>query len=51
MIYLFVFDDSLTSYRFTMRTEQLTKSCKSVQKMRVMLGSCKIDTYTRENPK
>ena len=28
MIYLFVHDDSLTSERFTTRTEQLTKCCE-----------------------
>ena len=31
MIYLFVLDDSLTSQRFTTRTEQLTKFCKPLQ--------------------
>ena len=41
MIYFFVFDDSLTSYRFTMRTEQLTKCCEPLQKMRARLGACK----------
>ena len=41
MIYLFVHDDSLTSYRFTMRTEQLTKYCEPLQKLRVRLGTCK----------
>ena len=41
MIYSFVLDDSLTSLRFTTRTEQLTKCCKPLQKMRVRLGSCK----------
>ena len=28
-------DDSLTSYRFTTRTEQLTKCCEPLQKLRV----------------
>ena len=42
MIYLFVLDDSLTSQRFTTRTEQLTKFCEPMQKMRVRwLGTCK----------
>ena len=41
MIYLFVHDDSLTSYRFTTRTEQLTKCYEPLQKLRVRLGSCK----------
>ena len=41
MIYSFVLDDSLTSYRFTTRTEQLTKCCEPQQKMRVRLGACK----------
>ena len=43
MIYLFVIDDSLTSKRFTMGIEQLTKCCEPLQKMRVRLGACKID--------
>ena len=43
MIYLFVHDDLLTSLRFTARTEQLTKYCEPLQKMRVRLGACKID--------
>ena len=41
MIYLFDLDDSLTSYKFTTRTEQLTKWCGPLQKMRVRLGACK----------
>ena len=41
MIYLFVLDDSLTCQRFTTRTEQLTKCCEPLQKMRVRLGACK----------
>ena len=41
MIYSFVLDDSLTSWRFTTRTEQLTKCCEPLQKMRVRLGPCK----------
>ena len=41
MTYLFVHDDSLTSKRFTTRTEQLTKCCEPLQKMRVRLGPCK----------
>ena len=43
MIYLFVPDDSLTSYRFTTRTEELTKCYEPLQKLRVRLGTCKID--------
>ena len=43
MIYLFVLDDSLTSKRFTTRTEQLIKCCEPLQKLRVRLGTCKID--------
>ena len=43
MIYLFVLDDSLTSYRFTTRTEQLTKCCEPLHKLRVRLWPCKID--------
>ena len=41
MIYLFVHDDSLTSKRFTTRTEQLTKCYEPLQKLRIKLGSCK----------
>ena len=41
MIYLFVLDDALTSSRFTTRTEQRTKCCEPLQKMRVRLGHCK----------
>ena len=41
MIYLFVLDDSLTSKRFTTRTEELTKCNEPLQKLRVRLGSCK----------
>ena len=43
MIYLFVLDDLLASQRFTTRTEQPTKCCEPLQKMRVRLGACKID--------
>ena len=43
VIYLFVLDNALTSYRFTTRNEQLTKCCEPLQKLRVMLGTCKID--------
>ena len=43
MIYLFVLDDSLTSQRFTTRTEELTKCYESLQKMRVRLVAFKID--------
>ena len=41
MINLFVLDDSLTTERFTTRTEQLTKCCEPLQKLRVRLGTCK----------
>ena len=41
MIYLFVLDDSLTSWRFTTRTEELTKCCEPLQELRVRLGTCK----------
>ena len=41
MIYLFVLDDSLTSQRFTTRTEELTKRYEPLQKLRVRLGTCK----------
>ena len=41
MIYLFVLDDSFTSKRFTTRTEELTKCYEPLQKLRVMLGTCK----------
>ena len=37
--WLFVIDDSLT----TTRTEQLSKCCEPLQKLRVRLGTCKID--------
>ena len=43
MIYLSVLDDLLTSKRFTTRTEQLTKCCEPLKKMRVRLVPCKID--------
>ena len=39
MNYLFVLDDSLTS--FTTRTEELTKCYEPLQKLRVRLGTCK----------
>ena len=41
MMYSFVLEDSLTSYRFTTRTEQLTKCCEPLQKMRMRLEPCK----------
>ena len=41
MIYLFVLDDSLTSKRFTSRTEKLTKCNEPLQKLRVRLWPCK----------
>ena len=43
MIYLFVLDESLTSQTFTTRTEELTKCYEPLQKLRVRLGTCKID--------
>ena len=43
MSYLFVVDDSLTSSRFTTRTEELTKCYEPLQKLIVRLGTCKID--------
>ena len=41
MIYLFVLDDSLTSYEFTTRTEELTKCYEPLQKLRVSLWPLK----------
>ena len=41
LIYMFVLDDSLTSKRFTTRTEELTKCYEPLQKLRVRLGACK----------
>ena len=41
MVYLFVQDNSLTSKRFTTRTEQLTKCCEPLQKLNVRLGTGK----------
>ena len=41
MIYLFVFNDSLTSKRFTTRIEELTKCYEQLQKLRVRLWPCK----------
>ena len=43
MINLFVLDDSLTSSSLTTRTEELTKCYEPLQKLRVRLGTCKID--------
>ena len=43
MIYLFVLDDSFTSWRFTTRTEELTKCYEPLQRLRVGLRPCKID--------
>ena len=45
MIYSFVLDYSLTSLRFPTRTEQLTKCCEPLQKMRVRLGACKPSNF------
>ena len=41
MIYSFVLDDSWTSWRFTTGSEQLTKCCEPLQKIRVRFGACK----------
>ena len=41
MIYLFALDDLFTSYRFTTRTEELTKCYEPLQKLRVRLWPCK----------
>ena len=41
MINSFVLDASLTCQRFTTSTEQLTKCCEPLQKMRMRLGACK----------
>ena len=41
MIYLFVLCDSLTSLRFTSRTEGLTKCYGPLPKLRVRLWPCK----------
>ena len=38
-----VLGDSLTSKRITTRTEQLTKCYEPLRKLRVRLGTCKID--------
>ena len=46
MLHLFVVDDSLNSWIFTTRTEQVTKCCEPMQKMRVRLGACKIGLST-----
>ena len=43
MIYLFVLDSSLTSKRFTTRSEELTKCYEPLQKVRVRLFPCTID--------
>ena len=41
--FVFVLDDTSTSYRFTMRTEHLTKCCEPLLKLRMRLLPCKID--------
>ena len=41
MIYLFGLDDSFTIYRFATRTEQLTKYCEPLQKLKARLVPCK----------
>ena len=41
MIYLLVVGGSLTSWRFTTRTEHLTKCCEPLQMMTVRLRPCK----------
>ena len=43
MINLFALDDSLTSERFTTRTEQLTNCCEPLLKLMMRLGPYKID--------
>ena len=43
MIYLFVRDDTLSSKRFTTRTEQPTKCSEPLQKLRVTLGNARND--------
>ena len=43
MTNLLALDDSLTSYMFNTRTEQLTKCCEPLQKMKVRFELCKID--------
>ena len=43
MIYLSVLDDSLTSKRFTTRTDELTKYHEPLQKLGVRLWPCKLD--------
>ena len=43
MTYLFILDNSLTSKRFTTRTEELTKYYEPLQKLRVRLWPCKND--------
>ena len=45
MIYLFVLDDSLTSMRFTTRTEELTKCFEPLQKLRVRLWPCRSTSF------
>ena len=39
VVITFVLHDSLTSMRFTTRTEQLTKCCEPLQKMMASLGA------------
>ena len=43
MIYLYVLENSLTSYIFTTRAEKLSKCCQPLQKLRIRLGTGKID--------
>ena len=44
MIYLFVLDDTITSYRLIHHEiEELTKCHEPLQKLRVRLWPCKID--------
>ena len=41
MVYLFARDGSLNELEIHKRTEQLTKCCEPLQKLRLTLGSCK----------
>ena len=43
MVYLFVVDDSLASWRFTTRIEELIECYETLQKLRVRLWPGKID--------
>ena len=47
MIYSFVIDDSLTSWRFTTRTKRLTtcKCCEPLEWLRVRLGTRLVSNF------